>query len=442
MLKDLFYNRYGQLVSIRAGTAEEDARWEAIVDCFLCRSGSPSPAESEASPRRSGFCANCPYYSAAGSDIISRLNSWIASSRLAEKEVDKVFWGKTDVELGAVLHRRNNTLPPECRIDRITLTSWRNASRDPSRRPNDKRSRGNVYRLCYLLGLRSVESVTEFFLRVIHAEAFTRLTELECCIEHFLLKHEREWLLHAVKAEALMPELSEAFETDENDDEIGVFSAIENSELTEDEFTCALASYFAMKAGFIEARRTAEELGRSVWLKINNKTAEELPADWTIRNKKIIAPILKGTGSENADGNVKASEVWDLAAIGAARNFPSAKILNRIASGSANEEMIRRTIVLLIFAEMFFDPLTSLAGSLVGSTDLPFVLSGSYRRTKEKLVNDFIFECNACLGRCALRALDINDGFDALMLFCLSTSNPIASLRRRLGNGGRPDPGG
>ena len=437
MLKDLFYNRYGQLILTRAGTAAEEARWEAIVGCFLCRCGSPD--ESEAVPRRSGPCKNCPYRSGPAGDLISRVNAWIGSSRFAEEEVDRVFKGKTGVELGAVLHRRNNTLPTECRIDRITLISWRNASRDPSRRPNDKRSRSNVYKLCSLLGLRSKASVTEFFVSVVHAEAFTRLNELECCIEHFLNKHDRDWLLHAVKTEALMLGLSEAIEAD--DDEISIVSAIENSDLTEDEFAGALASYSAMKAKMHEARQAAEKLGRSVWLRINNKTADELPADWTIKNKKIISPILRGNGSEDAEGSIKASEVWDLAAIGAARNFPSARILNRIASGSANEEMIRRAIVLLSFAEAFFDPLTSLADSFVGSTDLPFVLSGSYSRSKEKLVNDFISECNNCLERCALRALDVSDGFDALILFCLSTSNPIASLRRRL-RSGTHGPGG
>ncbi|MBQ5489019.1 MAG: hypothetical protein IIT70_09240 [Clostridia bacterium] len=83
------------------------------MGCFLCRCGSSD--ESEAVSRRSGPCKNCPYRSGPAGDLISRVNAWIGSSRFAEEEVDRVFKGKTGVELGAVLHRRNNTLPPECR---------------------------------------------------------------------------------------------------------------------------------------------------------------------------------------------------------------------------------------------------------------------------------------------------------------------------------------
>ena len=407
MLRDLFYNRNGRLMPIGPDTAAEEARWDAIVACFLCRGGI-GQSDGPAVPKRRGeHCRGCPCASKTAGGLLSRLNGWIGSSHLAAEETDAVFKKKSDADLGAALHRRNNTLPPECRIDRITLISWRNASRDPARRPNDQRSRENLYKLCYLIGLKSKRAIREFFTVVAGAEAFTRVNEFECCIEHFVEAQAPEWLRSAAEAAALVLQTSCAEPPDHDEDEISIASAIGNSELTADEFASVLASCARMKADVHEACAAVEGLSRSVWLRINSKKPYELPEGWTVKNKKIIAPLLtQQIGAEPAVRDLKSGMPRDLAAIGASRNFPNARILNLILSGKANEEMIRRSLILLLFADVFMDPSRNAPGDIA---------------------NGFAAQCSA--------GLDVNDGYDALILFCCCTADPMAALRRRLHGG-------
>lgn len=444
MLENLFYRNDGSLKSVSPNYDSEEALWKDIVECFRCMDGHPERqtgineefAEAEHDNAHvAEHCFECPYGDDAGDAFITRLNRWINLSAVARAEVKSVFFDKSDYELGSSLHNRNNTLASNLKIARTTLSGWRDGTRDPAKRANDNTSRENIYKLCFLLGLRSKNTIREFFTSVINAEAFTRLTELECCIEHFTAIGTEGWLecSFEVVENKYNTECPDGFNDEE--DTLSSSSIIRNKKLTYSEFSRAINSTNHMKADVEKTRSRIARLGRIVYLMLNTKEDKELPADWTIKNKKIITPIFCGRFRYSfvLDKNLRNSAMNDLKTIGAARNFPTSKILNDICDGEANEEKIRRMFIFLIFAATFLQPSKVLDKSFSLTETNPEAFLRAIQDRTGELIWEFLDDCECLLERSRLRKLDVSDGFDALLLYCCCTSAPLDTLRRRLG---------
>lgn len=450
MLEELFYNTNGSLKSVSSDYKAEEALWGSIVGCFRCMDGRPAKQDDEEKEekdnRNNAFigehCSDCPYGDETGDAFITRLNRWINISTAARDEVKKVFQGKTDKELGEYLKKRNNTLPPREGIARTTVIAWIDKGQDPSKRANDKASRDNIYKLSSLLGLFGKNTIKEFFTSVFNADAFTRLTVLECCIEHFA--GIEGWLDRSLVAAEFVsnPNAYEYNKTaDEEEDTLSATSVIGNRKLKENEFKKALASTNRMKVDVEKTRGRIVKLSWLVWLMLNAVEEHELPKGWSPRNMRIITPMFCGGARDDYALDKKAHEaaMKELRSFGAGRNFPTPKILNAICDGEANEEKIRRMLVFLTFAATFLKPSKYLDRDFLEVYQDPIALSSAIRDRTPELIADFLDDCDCLLERSRLRKLDVNDGFDALILYCCLTKDPMASLRRRLGYIKKPD---
>ena len=444
MLKDLFYDNDGKLKSVGPDYESEEALWHLIVECFCCMDGRPAKQDDEEKKGKNDgnnacldeHCSDCPYGDETGDAFITRLNRWINFSVAARDEVKKVFQGKTDKELGEYLKKRNNTLPPREGIARPTISAWIDKGQDPSKRANDKASRDNIYKLSSLLGLFSRNTIKEFFTSVFNADAFTRFTVLECCIEHFA--GIEGWLERSLEAAEFVTDpnaYAANKNADEEEDVLSAASVIRNRKLKESEFKKALASTNHMKVDVEKTRGRIVKLSWLVWLMLNAEEECELPEGWSPKNKKLITPIFCGGARDNYALDKKAHEaaMKELRSFGAGRNFPTPKILNAICDGEANEEKIRRMFILLIFAATFLKPSKYLDRDFLEVYQDPIALSSAVRDRTPELIADFLDDCDCLLERSRLRRLDVNDGFDALIIYCCLTKDPMGSLRRRLG---------
>ena len=451
MLKDLFYDNDGKLKSVGPDYESEEARWKQIVECFRCMDGRPAKRDDEEKDEGDNaciaeHCLECPYGDEIGDAFITRLNRWINFSVAARDEVKKVFQGKTDKELGEYLKKRNNTLPPCEGIARPTISAWIDKGQDPSKRANDKASRDNIYKLSSLLGLFGRNTIKEFFTSVFNADAFTRLTVLECCIEHFA--GIEGWLDRSLAAAEFVTDpnaYAANKNADEEEDVLSAASVIRNRKLKESEFKKALASTNHMKVDVEKTRGRILKLSWIVWLILNTKEDSEIPENWTVKKKKIITPVFCG-GARNDYIEDKAAHdaaMEELRSFGAGRNFPTAKILNTICdfdnadesdeASAPNEETIRRMLIFLTFASTFLKPSKYLDRDFREVYQDPIALASAIRDRTPELIADFLDDCDCLLERSRLRRLDVNDGFDALILYCCLTKDPMASLRRRLG---------
>ncbi len=402
MIESYFYNSGGFIIPVLDNSFVK--RWDAIEYCLLCQSGD-RPKHGPPVCDIPNNCAGCTFTSLSEQGLFDRLNHWILRCG-PFCEVNEQYRNKSTPALGRILFCNNQYVQDaSLQIDRLTIRGWCKNTRDPLNRRNDESSRENIYRLSFLLGLYSNNSINDLFVWVLHGLAFTKANSFECCVEHYAVRKDRSWLPHAIEInDMILAGNCADNEAEDDDDEefIQIVSAIGNTCINDAEFVSIMKK--ANGEYHAEARSIIENLGRKAWLYINNCKKDQLPAEWTLKNKKIIGQIIGRAAKWKNDSKkmLSAERRKEIKIMGVVRNFPSAGILNSICSGEANGEETRRMLIFL--ALYVFDC-----------------------ETRTKSFPDY---CNEFLDRAGFSHLDVNDGYDAMMVFCGSTLMPAESLRR------------
>lgn len=399
-LQSLMFNENGNIKLVGTGLNYESANslWERVVACIKCSKGGENIGET--------ICNGCLYLDSNNDLFIPCVNRWLNAHPELRNEIgpdlSRSFLGKTDKALWLCIYSLSQSLDSLHAIHHSTLDKWKvdgERSGDPRKNLNDPKPRLNMYKLCAILGLKSKESISSFFAEACGVKAFSqsgKLNRFEFCAEHYCEQAADDWFGLAIamerKIEMKMKEKGvEEVNVDYPDYVVSTTSLTENQYVTDDDF---INGYFiSQQHRAITAREIILEL-RDYYAGIDE-----------IEENQAISHLL-GPNTKSANS------IPELKEIEASRNFPTTKILRAIINGDANEDKIRRMIILLSFA-------------CADSTDN----DGAAPEHRRNNYAAFKKECNERLAETGNHLLTVSDGFDAFIIFCWCTIHPQSSMR-------------
>lgn len=447
MVEDLMREQDGSIKLIRHDAEEE--QWSAIIRCFKCADG------KNVIPINNQLCNGCKMEKAKGKGFITSIFLWINGATSQGCKIGPIFRNcKTARALWLNLSNANEQLDKVYRVSESSIKAWKRSTgttRDPRKNPCSHDALINLYKVCFLLGLYHKDDIERFFEDVACIKAFSGLVNngfFELWAEHMVLNIKKEesgkksedelkaeerarnWLTISLDRASInwtdyqeqnpesksvnsvaKPKSKEdaVRDIDDDDDVVSLRSSSENENVSDNEFEKLI------NARKIDAKSASELVAcyrEKVFRKFN-----DLPENNKVsfKNKHVISRILidRETSSATMD-NFKATMIDDLREIRASIHFPTAAILNRIMTDTANAMQIRRMLILLIFAKHYYHV----------EKETPVERKKNYLKFRD--------ECNKQLDSISYKKLDFRDGFDVLILFCCSAEIPMEALHKRL----------